>query len=317
MGKLVAERKIPDIYFIASPVLSRGRVIARRRDGTVECHTRKLEKLIWTNEDASRSQHWTHPALLVGGLHIAAEGSSLVAIGVDDGKRRWVYRHDGGAISMAPASDGKRVFVGSEDGRFLALDVNSGAVKWRQVINGARFGYSHPAVIDGRVLIGDRGIRQQRTGRLHCFDPTSGKAVWAYDFGATGLSTPGHAPGVVLLGYGISLATVSITDGRPTAAPIKTGANAFGSPTLVGETIYFGNLDGNLYAYDRKSRQLKWRFEVPGTAASGRRHQASHFVHTGRRIYLATSNGLYCLAQDPNRKGKLPQGERITAEASE
>lgn len=55
---------------------------------------------------------------------------------------------------------------------------------------------------------------------------------------------------------------------------IRTGANAFGSPTVVGETLYFGNLDGHLYAHDLKSGDLEWAFEVPEA-------QVLDFVHAG------------------------------------
>ena len=216
---------------------------------------------------------------------------------------------------MVPASDGTRIFFGTTAGDVLALDAGTGKVMWKVTEPGTIFRSSSPVVIDGRVVIGDRGVRRQRRGRVHCYDAKSGKQAWAYDFGMTGLSTPGHADGALLLGYGRVLATVALADGRPAAPPIPTGINAFGSPTLVGETIYFGNLDGNLYAYDRKSRRLKWRFEIP--AKDGRAVQASDFVHTGERIYLSTSRGLYCLAQDPQKLGKLPQGERITMEPSE
>ena len=48
--------------------------------------------------------------------------------------------------------------------------------------------------------------------------------------------------------------------------------------------------------------------------ARGTHHQASHFVHTGRRIYLSTSSGLICLGQDPARKGRIPKGELIEGE---
>jgi outer membrane protein assembly factor BamB len=64
-------------------------------------------------------------------------------------------------IDSSPAIAGGRAFVGSNDGRFYALDVASGKVVW-QHDEGAAFSAS-PALASGRVVIGSV------EGRLLCF----------------------------------------------------------------------------------------------------------------------------------------------------
>ena len=82
---------------------------------------------------------------------------------------------------------------------------------------------------------------------------------------------------------------------------------------VVGKTLYFGTSDGYLHARDLLTSHLKWRLRVPGVQPNGKPHDVRSIVHTGSRIYVETTNGLYCLGQDPNRRGVRPQGETIEA----
>ena len=80
---------------------------------------------------------------------------------------------------------------------------------------------------------------------------------------------------------------------------VRTGTNAFGSPTVVGDSLVFGNLDGTLYVHDLERGKLVWRFHLPAEK------QASDFVHAGERMFLATTDGLYCLG-DSGSNRRLP-----------
>ncbi len=68
----------------------------------------------------------------------------------------------------------------------------------------------------------------------------------------------------------------------------------------MGESLYFGNLDGHLYAHDLKTGDLKWSFHVPGA-------QVHDFVYTEDRIFVSTTQGLFALGNDPG-KGPAPRG---------
>jgi len=245
------------------------------------------------------------------GLYVFAPGHWIKSIEVRTGRLAWEYRHDGAPFAVVPAIDAERVYAGARDGFFVALDRKTGVVKWSHRQDAA-YAYAGPVVFEDLVLVGDRGVRGVRRGELRAFQAKTGRVPWEFAFGTTGLSTPGHRPGHALLGYGRVAAELDLKTRRVRTVP--TSPNAFGSPTMVGENFYFGNLDGNLYAYG-KNRELLWRFHVEGTidAGDGREHshQVGHFVHTGSEILVSTTNGLFCLVQDPEMRGKRPDGATI------
>jgi outer membrane protein assembly factor BamB len=64
-------------------------------------------------------------------------------------------------VESSPAIAGDRVFVGSNDGRFYVLNLNTGAKLW-EFNAGAPLSAS-PAIANGRIVIGSQD------GRLYCF----------------------------------------------------------------------------------------------------------------------------------------------------
>ena len=235
------------------------------------------------------------------GIRFELKGDELVAIRESDGTAAWrTQLDDQGSISMTPAVAAGKVFFGSSSGKFLALDLKTGGKAWTYE-GQAQFGWTSPVAAFGKVFVGDRGIRNGRRGAINAFDQASGKLVWSTVFGATGLSTPGVGEGFIVAGFGRTVGKFDASTGEISPTPrIRTGANAFGSPTVVGETLYFGNLDGHLYAHDLKSGDLNWAFTVP-------KAQVLDFVHTGDRIFVSTTKGLFALGNDPG-KGPAPSG---------
>ncbi|MGH7512102.1 MAG: PQQ-binding-like beta-propeller repeat protein [Gemmatimonadales bacterium] len=80
----------------------------------------------------------------------------------------------------------------------------------------------------------------------------------------------------------------------PRSAPrvawrFHTGGRVFGSPAVVGATVYIGSTDANVYALDRATGGLRWK-----TATGGR--VTSTPVVAGGRVYLVSYDGrLYAL----------------------
>ncbi|MEM8885851.1 MAG: PQQ-binding-like beta-propeller repeat protein, partial [Planctomycetota bacterium] len=307
-----------DVHFAQSPVLGDRVVIARRTDGLVLAYAPDLQREVWRH--VCPADHDTrHTGALSEQTYVFAAGKIVRALDARSGKLLWEWSAGDAVIYANPAVADGRVFVGSWSGTFVALDLRSGREMWSHAQQ-FKYGHTSPVVVDGNVVMGDRG------GHVRCFDPKNGRVRWEERFGATGLSTPGHAPGRLLLGFGRSAAQWDLKTGRELQPLIGTGSNAFGSPTMVGKNFYFGNLDGHLYAHDAKKGELLWQFRVPGfvevqgrrgaqggRGAKGRRrpHAALDFVHTGTRIFASTSNGLYCLVQDPEKRGKRPFGVTI------
>src|SRR5262249_30179922 len=67
------------------------------------------------------------------------------------------------------------------------------------------------------------------------------------------------------------------------------------TPAVVGKSLVVAE-SCRLCVYQFEGdRHLRWTFPLPSGA------EIEDFVATGRRIYLATTIGLFCLADDPTK----------------
>ena len=280
------------INFQATPIVLEDRVITHAGNGKVYALKRDLSGVIWSSEAKGVG---FFGGVCAGDLFIISAGTRLLAFDVSDGSVRWSKRFSRLArVEMTPAvADGKLLY-GSWNGNFYALDLEGNEV-W--VSEGERnFGWTDPVAAFGKVFVGDRG------GVINAFDLETGERLWETRSGMTGLSTPGVIPGRIVVGFGRVVMTYDEKTGEPVQdkGGFPTGANPFGSPTLVGNTLYFGNLDGHLYAFDYATEKMKWALET----AEGK--QVHGFVYHRNILLVRTMEGLYAIGNDPD-KGEAPE----------
>jgi eukaryotic-like serine/threonine-protein kinase len=77
-----------------------------------------------------------------------------------NGKELWSFRTNA-RVESSPAVAGGRVYIGSNDGRFYVLDLNTGAKVWE--FNAGQAVSASPAIAGGRVVVG------AQDGKLYCF----------------------------------------------------------------------------------------------------------------------------------------------------
>ncbi len=304
----------------AAPAITRELVLARRStDGGLSAFDRALQREVWSwKPEEPGPCSW--PGCLRDyssaghELFIVPHRSEVIALRVADGSVAWRFSTEGaGDVQMIPACRMDRVFFGAEGGAFFALRLANGEEIWR-VDTGGWLGRTHPVSLGGQVVFADRGSAATRPGQrpepgvvgrkgeLRSLSFLDGRELWKTGFGATGFSTPGVGHGLrgwfLVGGYGTVVARFDFTTGMPDERHVvRTGRNAFGSPTVVGDSLVFGNLDGNLYVHDLETGVLLWAFRLPEGA------QVGDFVHTGERIFASTTLGLFCLGDD---REKLP-----------
>jgi outer membrane protein assembly factor BamB len=304
----------------AAPVVTPELVLARRtRDGGVSAYDRELENLVWSwdcDEDAEEPSR-VPLCLASDEVVVLATRFHLIALRVVDGKQLWRFFCDG-EIRMAPASDGKRVFVGTDRGIFYCLALEGGAVLWSRSSPGG-FGASAPVVVGERVLVADVGARfafgqhdeletaalGPQAGRLLAFAVGNGGQQWAVPISGYRVSDLGLGPrqSYLVVGQGAEIGRFDLGSGkRDEAHHVETEPLSFGSPTVVGDSLVFGDMDGLLCVHELDSGKLRWSFRaLPGSQGG-----VSAFVHVGARVYVATSIGLFCLGDDPARRD-LPE----------
>jgi outer membrane protein assembly factor BamB len=284
-----------EIFNVAgTPVVLEDKVIVHTADGSVCALSLSLDKVLWSTPVKGVG---FFSGVSNGEVYVVSAKSRLVAVACSNGEIKWKHNLSRlFPVNMCPALAEGMVLFGAANGIFYALDAESGEEIWFHEGDHA-FGWTDPVVAFGKVYVGDRG------GVINALDLKSGARVWSHKSGVTGLSEPGIIPGNILVGYGKVVRTFEAETGEPDPKDrwFRTHFNPFGSPTLVGETLYFGNLDGHLYAFDYEKERLKWAFEV------GEGQQVSDFIYHEGILLVGTTVGLYALGNDAT-KDKLPKG---------
>ncbi|MBM4184935.1 MAG: PQQ-dependent dehydrogenase, methanol/ethanol family [Gemmatimonadetes bacterium] len=130
------------------------------------------------------------PIVADGIMYLTEPPSNVVALGARTGRRIWRWNANvpdsalniGGARSNRGVAilDGS-VFVGTIDARLVALDAESGAVRWSTVVADNSLGYwisGAPLAIDGKIIVGISGAEAGIRGFLDAYDARTGQRVW-------------------------------------------------------------------------------------------------------------------------------------------
>jgi len=142
--------------------------------------------------DTNRGQE-ASPLVIDGVLYVSTAWSKVLAFDAATGKPLWSYdpkvppewgaRGCCDVVNRGVAAWGRKIFVGSYDGRLVALDAATGKPVWEvntidrdqpYTITGA------PRVVDGKVLIGNGGAELGVRGYISAYDADDGRMLWRF-----------------------------------------------------------------------------------------------------------------------------------------
>ena len=150
--------------------------------------------LAWDGDlDATRGLEAT-PIMIDGALYVTSTWSRVFAFDAASGKQLWSYDPEvPRTISRSLCCDvvnrgvavwNGRVYLGTLDGRLIALDAKSGKPVWTvNTVEDAAHPYTitgAPRVIKGRIVIGNSGADIGVRGYVSAYDPENGKRVWRF-----------------------------------------------------------------------------------------------------------------------------------------
>jgi quinohemoprotein ethanol dehydrogenase len=150
--------------------------------------------LAWSYDLSSNRGIEATPLVVGGVMYVTASWSIVHAIDVGSGKNLWTYdpkvpRRYGyhgccDVVNRGVALYHDKVFVGSFDGRLIALDAKTGAKVWEQdTVKDQPGSYTitqAPIVIKGKVIIGNSGGEFDTRGYVSAYDAESGKQLWRW-----------------------------------------------------------------------------------------------------------------------------------------
>ena len=142
--------------------------------------------------DTHRGQEAT-PIVVDGVMYFSTAWSKVFALNAATGARLWFYdpkvpRQWGAnaccdVVNRGVAVWQGRIYIGTLDGRLIALDGASGKPVWEQLTIDPKWRYTitgAPRVVKGKVIIGNGGAEFGVRGYVSAYDAQTGKLAWRF-----------------------------------------------------------------------------------------------------------------------------------------
>jgi len=196
------------------------------------------------------------------------------------------------AVHSPAAISGGRLFVGCDDGRVYALDLDTGVRCWEFAPeNGARV-RSGPAVAEGVV------VAAAANGFVYGLDESSGEERWRFRAGLSVTSSVGiSGKQAFVAAYDGRVCAVSLARGELSWDFVIPGDFIAGSPAVGGGRVYVAALGtgeggGTVYALDETTGAVQWKTPLQGWLGNTA-------AFAGDRVVVAATGfktgGLYAL----------------------
>jgi hypothetical protein len=256
-------------------------LLAVNQQHRVVCYRMTDGMKLWQTDIESGSWDtqfsFTAPTPVTDGKNLyALFGSATVAALDLDGKLLWQKKLPGPFkaewLSSSPILHQDTLFVFidvSSDHWLLALDRNSGEVKWQaRRKQHDRAHNSSPLLV---VVKDQPQIVVASQGAVLALDPRSDKEIWSCKWGGNRYPSLVAGPGLVFVTGegGESLAIDPTGEGDVSKTHVKwrhaKAPNGFGSPVIVGEYLYRASPPGVLRCRKMYDGQLVYEERVQGT----------------------------------------------------
>ena len=273
----------------SSPAYNEGQLyVATLEPGMVHALNAKNGITRWSRKLPGRTE--SSPVVVDGKVIVGCECGTLFAFDEKTGKTEWETDLPG-QIKAAPAVSNGVAFVGDYSGTVSAVRVSNGDIKWQSGSQGSSFGrsgriYATAAVGFGRVYVGSLD------SRMYSFEEETGDLAWSHSTGGYVYSapvladTPNTEPTVYFGSYDGTFYALDARSGDERWSEDAGGAVS-GAASLIGDTVYVGNLDTTETAgFNAASGEKVWNF---------RDGAYNPIVSDGRRIYLTGKKQIYSM----------------------
>ncbi|WP_020680974.1 pyrroloquinoline quinone-dependent dehydrogenase [Marinobacterium rhizophilum] len=246
------------------------------------------------------------PIVIDGIVYYIGPNNNVFAVEAASGKQIWHYQPDLDEVVYevfyVAASRGVtvghgNVYIGSLDGRFIALDQKTGKEKWSTQITEPRECYgclfSSPPQLAGDILFGGTtGGDQPTQGKIYAVNAITGEKAWTFDIldKDNPASWPGDSgevggSGAWLPGtYDEQSDTIFI--GTANAAPDFYGAEREGDNKHSASLLALSPKDGSLkWAYQEIPHDV-WDFDSAYEAISLKRDGKDLLVHLNKSGFV-------------------------------
>lgn len=229
-------------------------------------------------------------------ITFGSSDTNIYTLDAASGKLLWKFKTQG-PVHSSPVVNNNVVYIGSWDSNLYAIDGKNGTEKWRFKTD-SKMTYkgiqSSVLVEDGFVYFG------ARAPYFYALNEATGKLVWKYDTEKSWiLSSPTIKDGIVYFGTSDSASLIGL-DAKRGEEKFRFKANGYiyGTPAILGNTIYFGDFTGNFYAVNLMSLGIEYNtFSTPN-----RELEAKNILNNDKLDFSFTAKGSNLLYYANNKK---------------
>jgi alcohol dehydrogenase (cytochrome c) len=158
--------------------------------------------LKWVWQASSLEKLEATPLVVDGVMYLTDPPNDVVALDVRTGRAFWRYEHPTtsgvapccGRVNRGVAMLDNTLYMGTLDGRLIALDASTGRKRWDTQVANQMQGYSltvAPLVVKDKVVVGTAGAELGIRGFIAAYDAKTGKEMWRF-YTIPGPGEPGH-----------------------------------------------------------------------------------------------------------------------------
>jgi outer membrane protein assembly factor BamB len=203
------------------------------------------------------------PVIDNGIIYFGTGSGYFYALDAATGKQQWKFKTNG-IIHSSPAIAFNNVYFGSWDTYLYALNKNTGKEVWKfktgidTVIYNQTGMQGSPAISDNTLYFGCRD------SHLYALNAADGKLLWKRFNDYSWVSSCPVIEGdkiIYTTGDGRSLVALNKFTGDSIYQMLSKGW-IFSSPSLVDNVVYYGDLNGFLYANDITNGKQLWSYQL-------------------------------------------------------
>lgn len=240
-------------------------------------------QVVWSSSAGDGVEHYfsrIKPTVAYNKLFTASREGEVFAFDVENGNRAWLTdvrdietqsgfftSKKSALLNGGPVAGSNKVFIGSENGKVLALDAETGEFSWQAKVKGEVI--AAPAVDSGYIVV------NTASGLVKAFDISNGEDRWQAEqevpaLTLRGVSAPAIASGGVIVGSATGGVTVYILENGQQGWTAELGeasgntelervVDIDSKPLIFGDKIYSVSSRGNLAAIDLRSGRVLWK----------------------------------------------------------
>jgi len=256
----------------ADAAYSSGAALAGADDGTLHALEARTGKPLWSFRAGGAIR--ARPAVIDGDVLVPADDGQLYRLDAKTGKERSRVRIAEKPTLRLPIGDeksrydfhgsgiatgGGRLYLGTHDGRVLALAPGAAERIWE-----FRAGDS---VVATPLVVSDKVYFGSFDGSVYALDAASGALLWKHDTGAPVTSTPAFHDGLVIVGSrSYDLLALDGKTGRPAWTRYYWFSWVESPATIFSGSAYVGSSDAaKLSAFETGTGRRIWEVDAGGS----------------------------------------------------